>query len=1062
VENLIKGNIFIKNLAKAISSSAPDDFRHEQTEDWDASKIRFGDVGEKILIAPDLRAGQQWLNTLTLHNCPVVNIRVKTLKHLVMDLSRAELSQKQHLSGYKADFFIANIWNKISDKMKYFDKAKPTLSLYQTIFRTIMDIRLADLTPDYIRESNNSSNRKLEDISVILDEYSVTLKESVFFDYADAIKIVLNKDKINIPQKIFMPEDLKVSYLEDKLHKNLSIIKIKVDPIGLSNTYIGQAKSGGSPDDFEFAQDSRLDLLRWLPNPTTAPAKRIEDDTVEIFAGVGSANEVREVLRRCLNKGYKLDEVEIIHTDYETYVPLIYETAMSMQRENEPLKQGMPIKFCEGIPVRYSKPGRALLGWVDWIEKDFRQDILVKMIRDNLLDIPEKKKHQELAAALQKIKIGFGWNRYIGMIKMNIKSHLDKQSNYDDNELDDDDNISAVKVHLEPYDIKRLDASIDFIENLLNISHKDEKNPEKILESALEFIEKYAHSSDMLDGYARQKIREDIKKIQSFVKEFGISASINIWDLLKDLPDSARVLASGPQPGGIYVSNIKSGGHSGRKYTFIIGLDESRFPGSSYQDPLLLDKERRNLSSNRLENSIDELEFKKVNFFRLLARLKGFVTFSYPNWNLKEDREIFPCVLLLDIFRIITGNYAADLDDFKKWLASNGRLPASFAPDSPNKCLSESEVWLWALCKEQDVKSAKDLVANRFCFLKDGMNLREKRNSTDFTEFDGYIGRLDKKFDPINSVDIVLSASSLETAGACPLKYFFRKILNVNRVETLELVPDEWLNKIEFGNLMHIIFKEFMQSLKDNKDFPVVYAKHKPLLDKIVNDKIKIKKGEIPPPTENSVKRQFREIQRVANIFLRQEEETSKTRTPYIFELGVEKEDKVELKLDDDNSIYISGKIDRVDKTKNGYLLLDYKTGLSNRYKEKGLFNQGRILQHFIYIKIAESYLKDLKTLGFEYLFLSDKEQGKRLSYQKEELEEQGKEIISKLCQIISNGCFINTNQEDDCKYCEYPLICGDSDYISELSNNKLVNTDSNENLKKFCELRKDNKNGKK
>ena len=103
------------------------------------------------------------------------------------------------------------------------------------------------------------------------------------------------------------------------------------------------------------------------------PLLPLKDGTAEIFRAVGEANEVREVLRTCLSRGYKFDEVEILHTDAETYIPLIYELLIRPEAELTLDDQGLPVTFAEGIPTRYSKPGRALTAWLAWLREGYMQ-----------------------------------------------------------------------------------------------------------------------------------------------------------------------------------------------------------------------------------------------------------------------------------------------------------------------------------------------------------------------------------------------------------------------------------------------------------------------------------------------------------------------------------------------------------------------------------------------------------------------------------------------------------------------------------------------------------------
>ena len=76
-------------------------------------------------------------------------------------------------------------------------------------------------------------------------------------------------------------------------------------------------------------------------------------------------------------------------------------------------------------------------------------------------------------------------------------------------------------------------------------------------------------------------------------------------------------------------------------HTFIVGLDDGRFPGAGLQDPILLDEERKRLSKN-LRTSSGELARRIDLFAVLFARLRGTITLSYSCYDLADDREMFP------------------------------------------------------------------------------------------------------------------------------------------------------------------------------------------------------------------------------------------------------------------------------------------------------------------------------------------------------------------------------------------------------------------------------------
>ena len=118
---------------------------------------------------------------------------------------------------------------------------------------------------------------------------------------------------------------------------------------------------------------------------------------------------------------------------------------------------------------------------------------------------------------------------------------------------------------------------------------------------------------------------------------------------LRALPDEAWVGGLGPRAGHLHVAHVLAGGHSGRPHTFIVGLDDGRFPGAGLQDPILLDEERKKLSENLMTSS--RALAKRIDLFaRLLARLRGTVTLSYSCYDLADDREMFPSPSCFPLF----------------------------------------------------------------------------------------------------------------------------------------------------------------------------------------------------------------------------------------------------------------------------------------------------------------------------------------------------------------------------------------------------------------------------
>ena len=172
-----------------------------------------------------------------------------------------------------------------------------------------------------------------------------------------------------------------------------------------------------------------LDLLRWLPHPDIAPTKD-SDGTVEVFRAVGEVNEVREVLRRLLASGTKLDEAELLYTEAQTYVPLVFKTIAAQSACGSIDDESFPATFADGIPTTYSRPGRLLSAWTAWITKDFPQARLVRMIGEGLLTVPESEEQgfsfARLASVLRGVGIGLRRDRYLPKLDEEIESLEDR------------------------------------------------------------------------------------------------------------------------------------------------------------------------------------------------------------------------------------------------------------------------------------------------------------------------------------------------------------------------------------------------------------------------------------------------------------------------------------------------------------------------------------------------------------------------------------------------------------------------------------------------------------
>ena len=318
-----------------------------------------------------------------------------------------------------------------------------------------------------------------------------------------------------------------------------------------------------------------------------------------------------------------------------------------------------------------------------------------------------------------------------------------------------------------------------------------------VLQAAKAFILSCVQADSEMDNYATRALIDHIEDMSRWLKDIDGPTSLNVWEWLGTLPSSVWIMGSGPRPGRMHVAGISSGGFSGRAHTFIIGLDDGRFPGTALNDPVLLDNEREKLS-DKLPTVREQIGQNVERFVRLLARLRGTITLSYPSFDLKTDRTLFPS----PVFVCRVSHPVRKPDRRSKRPDAMAQPAASFAPAEENRYLDETEWWLWRLCGKEHVRDPLAALDRRFPVPGPRRLALAERKSNRFTEYDGLISEVPEELDPFARSGPVMSSAMLETIGACALRYFFKYVLGIRPAEQLEFDPAHWLDPIQFGNLL--------------------------------------------------------------------------------------------------------------------------------------------------------------------------------------------------------------------------------------------------------------------
>jgi ATP-dependent helicase/nuclease subunit B len=1013
-------------------------------------------LAEKWLIAPSLRIGHQWLESMARGGQPCCNVRIKTLKVLALDLAMPEMARQglSLLSSRGGAILMARACQRLAKSDSgYLFRLRLRLSLSEALHYSVTDLGLAGLDEATMARVGLEEEAKCREIIELWHDYRQAARSVQRMDYAEVLHWAVKRLKaggaVDESVLVLLPVDVEAQGLENAMLAGLPArqrIQLPIDQPGEAGRSETPVTDAG--------------LLRWILAPDKAPPPQ-SDKSAAIFRAVGEINEVREVFRRCLSANHRLDDVEVLYTDGQTYVPLIYEVLLRLQSE-EKLKVGrIPATFAEGISCRYARPGRALALWLAWIRKDYPARILIRMIQEGLLVTPQEKNNSvsahRLAATLRALQIGFGRDRYSKV-------------------LDDEIRRSAAIVPPDPevaspdpksphtWRRRALLTLHPLIQELLEISQSPSQ-PTEILGCSLRFLDKHARAVSRLDNFALQKLRQEITEMKYWIDHGDVSPNLDIADWLEELPKQARVMAANPAPGCIHVAPLWGGGHSGRTHTMLVGLDDSRFPGANLQDPVILDRERKRLSPE-LRTSARFLRDKVAAFARLLARLRGTITLSYCCHNLQEDRQMFPSSAILAAYRILSGNHESNYADMLLDLP-----PAvSFTPGTCESCLDDGEWWLWRHGQSATPIASSELLVKQFPHLGRGFEATTHRSESLFTKFDGDVPQAGADIDPTAPTGAIVTTTHLETLGRCPLAYFFQFVLGLETPPDLGDDPHTWLNVMARGTLLHAVFEKFLRTQEGR---PPERSRDWQRLLEILDAEIEAYKSRYPIPNASVFRSERGQLVRTARIFLSEEEEYYREtgNQPAFLEanLGLPQsgdgspldcQEPMMVTLPNGKSFRARGRIDRIDRvagTSEEFEIWDYKTGGHGKYSRRDAYKQGRYVQNVLYLSMVNERLRQVvsptaRARSFGYFFPGTKSRGERIKWTAEEAAAR-RDVLERLMTILGEGAFLATNDKQDCEYCLHRSICGNVDAIAAASSTKLSEP-ANLSLKPFRQLR--------
>jgi ATP-dependent helicase/DNAse subunit B len=938
---------------------------------------------EKVVIVDSFEIGEQINEAFIKSGQRAINLKYKTVLNLAMNLM--ELHGEEPitvLDGTVGVHFTYNILKELKNQRKlcYFSEMEITPSFSHALYSTLQNLRLTGYNAETLRKDAFLAPEKAEDLAAILTEYEKMLETNHFTDKASILTKANHFAQRNEKTVFILQSNLHLTHLEEQLLGQIlpeGSFKLPLAPVLGIN--IPERSSLSS---ISWGEPTPLSCLYQLDEAGAGTVK------IDIFTSKTEEMEVKHVLEKIKSSRNPLDECLVFYTNADSYITPFFNIAQKLD---------IPITFGEGLPVVFSRLGRLVSGLITWIQSNYSVQSFIDLLNEGLIDLgddsPSKSK---IVRVLRALQIGWSKERYLTQLD-NERKRLTEKGEESENRATE---------------IAWLHQWFSVILKKLPDSNQT-YNYKKCLSSIAYILKNYSKSSTKLDEISKTTLLEEIEKIVPYADEELVRH--DVFEKLKDLLLSIRVNQSRPKPGYLHITSYKKAVYHSAPNVFFLGLDNRKFPGNSGEDPLLLDTERIALG-NKMPLLREMSQENTYTLLQALAHSTGKVTVSYCDFSINDNRVINPAHVILQCYRMMTGNKDAEFNDL---ILQTSDLVSS-------EIFEDKDYWTKKLI-HHNPSQLNEGILNHFLNVKQGLSAESARFSESYSEYDGLI-QMDSSHDPRINQEKTMSAGKLETLARCPYSYFLKEVLRVRPIEEVSYDANKWLDPATRGSLLHSIFETFYKEVTQQKVKPT-YAIHSDKIMEIAVILIEKEKEVLPPPNERVYQREMNDILACCDIFLKEEEIHGEHYNPLHFEysFGIGDSEPAIIKLPS-GDVKITGIIDRVDQSHDGrYHIIDYKTGSTYGYEKNKTFKGGRQLQHMIYALAIEQHLNlgEGAVEESSYYFPTMKGMAQRFTRKQDiTLRTNGLDILQKLIDVIKHGHFEMTEDENDCKFCEFKLVC--------------------------------------
>ena len=866
-------------------------------------------------------------------------------KGFINEVLKDSTQFKPIISRVQRELILKDVTEQLikSDKISYFANIAKYPGFYEDLLNLIREISLENEIENS-QFLENIDNQKFKEIFIIYNNYYKYLQENDLKDdylqYEAALnnleksEMVENLDYIivdgfqdfNLYQKKilnklselgkkvwinrnFAKDRPGIYHSEDELNKKLNIsTKEKGATLSLNNKTLEHLRDNLFTIDYE---------------------KKPSEDILNIISAEDEGTEIRyiarEIKRLIHEKGVLPEEIGLIVKSQVKYFELINELFKEYQ-----------IPYYTSNSTTFKQTGLwILLNQVfDVIRNEYDRKSVIKLVKSNFTDLGLDEDE------LEKIQLKI-WDD--GIIRGKDFSYIFDEQN---KEYPDKFKEAVKQIINFQKKIRKANNFADYSTEIKN------------------FLESFNIVNSIINFTDQELIIQELKAfdlLKSKLKEYSeiITNSLQFEEYVYWFKKIFREeMISKDTAENISRVKVLTPSQARRKrfdYLFIPGLLEGEFPGVNRNRWLVKDKERKILENMQLNirTKSDLLILESYLYYKNILNTNQKLYLTYPTLGEGEGGEII-------------SSFVEEVKNLFEKNTINKTEVKSF--DFEINDLAE----IYSL-KELKDYAVKELEDEKLINLLPSYKIEKLRDSKEYNNADGLIDdpKILQELKNHFSKNYSYSPSTLETYVQCPFKFFIEKVLKIEEIKE----PEDRLEALQIGDLYHkILFDYFTNQFpgswgKDLKDYQAGMIKSAESIFSNYEDKKTLSKG---------IWRIYREeiIENLKQL-IEKEYKTDFQTLPFKLEYGFglpakyqdsieNREEPVIIELND-QTIKLKGKIDRIDRRKNGEDIIIYDYKLSDKRGKTKDFFEFNELQIPLYILALQKIMPEKQLMGGAY-----------------------------------------------------------------------------------------------